>query len=197
MNTKQRLSRPGFTLIEVLVTVTVMIILTFMLFAVFLGVREKGRRTICQSNLKQLAVAMQLYVQDSDERYATEGRHYPMDNMWVSETLPYVKNRSIYTCPTQSRSSQAPLGADYGYNWRYLDQISKTTAATTWMHADAPDDALRYGREVSSCDRNGVWSTWHSNGANYSFADGHIKWFTPEAIAKLDCSNPLLSAPTP
>ena len=47
-----------------LVVVAIMAALATILFPVFASVRERGRRTVCQSNLKQIAVAMQQYVQD-------------------------------------------------------------------------------------------------------------------------------------
>jgi len=66
MNTKQKLKKAGFTLVEVLVVLVVTAVLAAILFAVFARVREKGRITVCQSNLKQIASAMQQYVQDSN-----------------------------------------------------------------------------------------------------------------------------------
>ena len=47
--------------------VAIVAALATILFPVFASVRERGRRTVCQSNLKQIAVAMQQFVQDCGE----------------------------------------------------------------------------------------------------------------------------------
>src|SRR5438094_3594108 len=59
--------RTGFTLIELLVVFAVILVLVAILQPVFAQVRDASRRTICLSNLHQLALAHQRYVQDYDE----------------------------------------------------------------------------------------------------------------------------------
>ena len=61
--------RKGFTLIELLVVIAIIAILAAILFPVFARAREKARQASCQSNLKQLTLAMLMYVQDYDEKF--------------------------------------------------------------------------------------------------------------------------------
>ncbi|MEA3400737.1 MAG: prepilin-type N-terminal cleavage/methylation domain-containing protein [Armatimonadota bacterium] len=67
--------RRGFTLIELLVVIAIIAILAAILFPVFARAREKAMQTSCSSNLKQIALAMRMYMQDYDERMpiATHG----------------------------------------------------------------------------------------------------------------------------
>jgi len=51
----------GFSLIELLVVVSVIVILSAILFPVFAQARETARRTTCLSNLRQLVTAHHLY----------------------------------------------------------------------------------------------------------------------------------------
>jgi prepilin-type N-terminal cleavage/methylation domain-containing protein/prepilin-type processing-associated H-X9-DG protein len=62
-------NKNGFTLIELLVVVAIIGLLAALLFPVFARARENARRASCQSNLKQIGLAMHQYSQDYDDRY--------------------------------------------------------------------------------------------------------------------------------
>src|SRR5258706_2712968 len=61
--------RKAFTLIELLVVIAIIAILAAILFPVFAQARESARTISCASNVRQIDVAILMYVQDNDERF--------------------------------------------------------------------------------------------------------------------------------
>lgn len=66
-----RTSRDGFTLVEILTVIAIIVILAAVLLPVLGRAREQSNRTHCMSNLHQIATAMKLYKLDE--------RGYPYD----------------------------------------------------------------------------------------------------------------------
>ncbi len=57
----------GFTLIELLVVIAIIGILAAMVFPVFARARESARKAVCLSNVKNIALAIQMYLADNND----------------------------------------------------------------------------------------------------------------------------------
>jgi prepilin-type N-terminal cleavage/methylation domain-containing protein/prepilin-type processing-associated H-X9-DG protein len=98
----------GFTLIELIVVVAIISLLAAILFPVFGRARENARRSSCQSNLKQLMLAITQYSQDCDERFPPEMMAVTGLQAWSQFIQPYVKSRSIFLCPSDTSKTDLP-----------------------------------------------------------------------------------------
>ncbi len=97
MENQKLFKNQGFTLIELLVVVAIIGVLTAILLPVFTSVREKGRRTACLSNMKQLELAMTAYTQDN------EGFFPPVSTTgadWAGSIFHYVQAKEVFRCPS-------------------------------------------------------------------------------------------------
>lgn len=187
----------GFTLIELLVVIAIIALLAAILFPVFGRARENARRSSCQSNLKQVGLGIKQYLQDYDERYPNVPAGAPTDNAWAYVLNPYTKSEQIFQCPSDSAAlptdatlverSRAAGFADYYINGNLATSSGSgvvesllSNSANTIMNGEAvsttgngwtlkPTGTLTGGVGSAASAR-------HLDGANYSFADGHVKW---------------------
>ena len=101
----------GFTLIELLVVIAIIAILASILFPVFAKAREKARQTTCLSQIRQIAIAAQMYDQDNNARYPGIGGQ----SNWDQALGNYLgNNAAMFTCPSDS-SSDSNVNS-YGYS---------------------------------------------------------------------------------
>ena len=90
--------RSGFTLIELLVVIAIIAILAAMLLPVLGRAKESGRRISCLNNLKQLSLAAQVYVSDSDGRYPQRSGSDRWPDKFYDD---YGKSLSLLVCPSE------------------------------------------------------------------------------------------------
>ena len=192
-------------MIELLVVIAIIAILAAILFPAFARARENARRSSCSSNLKQIALGVQQYIQDYDERYPNlQLATAPTPGIgWALATQPYLKSEQIFQCPSDSAAtpdaatidlrSEQPGFSDYYANYNLanndgsgisqaaLDYTTNTvangedTGATSRASANKPTGGLATGTGTAAAAR-------HLEGSNYAFADGHVKWLRPEKV---------------
>ncbi|HET6385633.1 MAG TPA: DUF1559 domain-containing protein [Armatimonadota bacterium] len=205
---------PGFTLIELLVVIAIIAILAAILLPVFAQAREAARRTQCISNVRQMGMAVMMYVQDNDERFPPRfpnpaaGPGYPCKPCrtadWRPFVMPYIKNTDIFRCPDDTGapsffamtdpSYPGPLDRDRslgGYGSSYCLNVVVTRLGLLAAIAQPSDTYLGaelYPWHNSDGLADVLGHTGRPSRVAY-FCDGHVK-LASELDIYLQCTAP-------
>ena len=200
---KGRRRQQGFTLIELLVVIAIIALLAAVLFPVFAKIRENARRTVCQSNLKQIGLAIMQYTQDNDEALPLSSYSIGFDTFsWRAQTYPYGRSTTLYRCPSNAYNDKFTLDTPTVFNVSYGANVSLFAPVALsviqnpaqiymigesngagWRLNNPPNDPI-VDPTCGSCD-NAISSSHtdlfagHLGRSNWLFADGHVRSLRP------------------
>jgi prepilin-type N-terminal cleavage/methylation domain-containing protein/prepilin-type processing-associated H-X9-DG protein len=173
----------GFTLVELLVVITIIGILIALLLPAVQAAREAARRMQCSNNVKQVALALQGYHQAANTLpagiYTFSTTPYWNAHTWIESLFPYLEASAIYDhLDFRLRTNVAP-------NQALLDE---TIFSSCLMCPTDPDAGLQDNRQCMSGDgqvhyRPGPAGT-HTLGGSYTPSGGPVAMWTPQGVDK-------------
>ncbi len=169
-------SRAAFTLIELLVVIAIIGILAALLMPALGKAKEAGRSTACLSNLRQIGVALQIYVQDNNNRLPImrdrlAGTNQPATNVLSSPDMVLrgqLGNTNVLRCPSDRKQLFEETGSSYAWN-SLLNGQRDDNLNVFGLHFDPHAIPLMYDKEGFHAARG------PGKAVNYLYADGHIK----------------------
>jgi prepilin-type N-terminal cleavage/methylation domain-containing protein/prepilin-type processing-associated H-X9-DG protein len=165
-------SRRGFTLVELLVVIALIATLAGLLLPTLGRAKESGRATACLSNLHQIGLALQLYVQDNGNRLPsmrdkslTATNELPSPDLVLSN---YLGNIHVLQCPSDRQNLFQTTGSSYSWN--------------SLLNGEDADHLVAFGMNFVPhqiplmFDKTGFHKArGPKKEVNYLYADGHIK----------------------
>ncbi|OGV75086.1 MAG: hypothetical protein A3K19_00810 [Lentisphaerae bacterium RIFOXYB12_FULL_65_16] len=193
--------RTRFTLVELLVVISIIAVLASMLMPALAKSKETSRRAVCKSNLRQYSVAFTLYCDEADDYFPV-----PYWTAWY-QVFPYlgitkdaagkwVDPQGLLLCPTDS--TPAPVGSghpgdriniSYGWNyalpgWPRRAGVPKDLITQIPMLADSGNKVpSSYGLISPWGSTNGyLCSARHAGGSEVLFCDQSVRWYRYEDL---------------
>jgi len=160
----------GFTLVELLVVISIIGLLMGISVPALSRARENARRTKCLSNVRQLRVALQMYADSHDGRVPP--RDYDAGAVWVDRLEPYYANRKLLRCPTDGRKVDVSylmngfidyfVMHSFRGNWDEFFGAYKTGgfSAIRLSRIPKPADTITMGEKRADSDDDAYMDIW-------------------------------------
>ena len=177
--------RRGFTLLELMAAVAVVLLLLSLLLPTLAKAREAARRTQCKSQLHQLGLAFTTYAADFDDFLPHEDNgdsQPPFGCGWYEVLTPYLGPQG-----RQGDCRQCPaLSVNPSWRSYKMNSLLEEGAADFIPLSGIPDPArtpLAFDGRVDNAGLRtlpkGDWdsaASRHGPGTCLLFCDGHVAW---------------------
>jgi prepilin-type N-terminal cleavage/methylation domain-containing protein/prepilin-type processing-associated H-X9-DG protein len=172
----------GFSLVELLCVITIISVLASMLSPALRRMKLSAQSVACASNLRQIGIAVNLYVADHDNTYPyietdpSLGNLYPEDVQAkpMLETLqPYGVTEKTLECPSDLADPNANYFAKKGtsYEWRpILDGESRVNPVMFGRRGAVNVSPARIRQVID-------FTAIHNGRMNALYGDGHVRSF--------------------
>ena len=179
----------SFTLLEILVVISIISMLIALLAPSLATVREKARQVQCMSNLKQAGLAFRMYADEHGDLYpeAWDGTL-----RWNDKLLPYMSStnagggKGVLVCPSAKRTpTDLPISADLDHCSYKKNQWQATNAVKYDSQVVLAFDGI--ANDVAAADNTDYqihFENRHAGTATYLFGDQHV-----EALATTSMTN--------
>jgi prepilin-type N-terminal cleavage/methylation domain-containing protein/prepilin-type processing-associated H-X9-DG protein len=174
----------GFSLLELLIVVVLMIILTTMYWRSGSGSRQQRLQLSCQQNLQKIFIALQIYANDNSGKFPQTPGAITSEQALDVLVPRYTVDTSVFTCPA-SKDSALPAGESFrnrriSYAY-YMGRHVSETPEVLMSDRQVSTRAKAAGEPVFSASGEPPGNNHQQRGGNFLFSDGHTDSSTARA----------------
>jgi prepilin-type N-terminal cleavage/methylation domain-containing protein/prepilin-type processing-associated H-X9-DG protein len=190
------LRRAAFTLIELLLVITIIAILASLLMPAIGSIKSRADSIACSSNLRTIGAAVQLYLQDHNQNFpsinpATGPSVYPPG--YPTQTLvqafgQYGVTQQTLQCPTDMKLGPGSSYAQYQSSYDWKPTLDDENTSEPLVYGGPGGRRAQFGAQASGTTGFVVKlskvrqcfddTPLHFGHANALYGDGHVVYFT-------------------
>lgn len=190
MTSTQAARRSGFTLIELLVVIAIIGILASLLMPALARAKGKAKDAACLSNLKQIGVAIFMYVDDF-KGFLPDAEPLPSDPIDKEDPLPRIthvlapylgfnsngtNSSPVFRCLSDDQKRYQNEGSSYEWNYVYSGRKLEALRSGGRFRGSLGSDKamLMFDYENFHFGRNSASTNGQSRTKNVLYGDGHV-----------------------
>jgi prepilin-type N-terminal cleavage/methylation domain-containing protein/prepilin-type processing-associated H-X9-DG protein len=166
----------AFTLVELLVVMAIIAVLAALLLPALAGSKEAARATACLSNLHQVGIALQVYVQENNNKMPVMRDVSTDPTVAATNTFPAINNvlaaqlgnTNVLRCPSDLQQLYELTGSSYSWN-SLLNGEDADHLVVFNIQFNPQEIPVVFDKEDFHKARG------PDKAVNYLYADGHIK----------------------
>ena len=177
----------GFSLIELLVVVAIMLILSSMMYGFGSSRRQRSQKVLCQDNLQKIYIALQIYAKDFKGELPRATNALTAEEPLGVLVPRYSSDTALFICPG-GRDSVPPSGAPLSqgkisYAYYMGERLEDTAPAQLVLMSDRQvnTNSKILGEQVFSLTGKSPGNNHHKFGGNFLLGDGSAQGSTPMA----------------
>jgi prepilin-type N-terminal cleavage/methylation domain-containing protein len=168
----------GFSLIELLITLALMVVLTVMMFGFGSASHQRSQKKLCADNLQKIYLALQIYANDFKGVLPQTPNAVTSEDPLALLVPHYAADTSIFICPG-GRDAAIPSGEpltshkiSYAF---YLGRRLDTPPAILMSDRQVDTQPKRANDFVFSPDGKSPGNNHHKYGGNFLHCDGSVE----------------------
>jgi prepilin-type N-terminal cleavage/methylation domain-containing protein len=173
---------PGFSLIELLVTLALMVVMISMFQGFASAKHQRTQKELCHDNLQKIYLALQIYANDFRGALPQNTNALTSEDALGVLVPKYSADTSIFICPG-GRDSGLPAGEPLGrhkisyayFMGRRLDLAPAETQPVLLSDRQLNTEPKRAGEMVFSANGKSPGNNHHRYGGNFLFTDGSVQ----------------------